>query len=382
MAENFVTGIQPFHAMEILKHAKALEAKGKHISYLLAGEPGAPPAPSVIEAVRAVVDQPQRYTDSKGTMELRRALSDAYANWYGVSVDPHRFIITMGSSSGFLVGFHAAFEKGATIALTRPNYPAYLNTMIGLGYQALEIPVTAQNGWRLTADDVIAAHDKQPFDGLLLASPANPTGAIVGRDELKRIVDVCNERHIRFISDEIYHGLSYAEPCASALEFGDDAIVVNSFSKYYCMTGWRIGWMVLPEDLVRKAEILQQNFFVSASSLAQTAGLAALQALDYCEAQKALYAENRDILTQALKSMGFEGIGDLDGAFYAYANISKFSNDSMDFCKRLLNQAGVAATPGIDFDRQNGNRFVRFSYAGDKAMINDALARINAFVNA
>lgn len=380
MAENFVTGLQPFHAMEVLKHAKALEAEGKDISYLLAGEPGAPPAPGVIAAVKAVVDQPQRYTDSKGTMELRRALSSHYRNWYGVSVDPDRFIVTMGSSSGFLVGFHAAFEKGARIALTRPNYPAYLNTMIGLGYEALEIPVTAENGWRLTAADVAAAYERQPFDGLLLASPANPTGAIVGREELSAIMNVCAERNIRFISDEIYHGLSYAEPCASALEFGYDAIIVNSFSKYYCMTGWRIGWIVLPEDLVRKAEILQQNFFVSASSLAQTAGLAALQALEYCEAQKAHYADNRILLSRELTEMGFEGIGDLEGAFYAYADISKFSNDSIDFCKRLLNEAGVATTPGIDFDRVNGHRFVRFSYAGEKATISEALKRIAQFV--
>jgi aspartate/methionine/tyrosine aminotransferase len=373
-------GLQPFHAMEILARAKALEAEGRSICHLEVGEPGVPPAPAVIDAVRMALPEAQRYTNSKGTIELRSALAQYYLAQHGVIVDPETLMATMGSSAGFILAFLSAFAPGSRIAVTRPGYPAYLNTLDGLGYRAVEIPLTAAGGWRLTGADIEAAFAREKFEGLLFASPANPTGAAVTREGLAEIVETCRRLGVRLISDEIYHGLDYRGASVSALEFTADAIVVNSFSKYYCMTGWRIGWMVLPEDLVRRCEMLQQNLFISAPTLSQIAATAALGERDYAEAQKAGYAANRHVLNVGLAALGFGDVRESDGAFYAYVDVSKFTNDSMGFCKELLEVAGVAATPGIDFDRVNGDRFVRFSYAGTAATMREALERMRGFL--
>jgi aspartate/methionine/tyrosine aminotransferase len=366
--------------MEILARAKALEAAGREISHLELGEPGAPPAPRVLEAVARALPDAQRYTHAKGSAELRQALVDYYRDRHGVSGDPERIVVTMGSSAGFILAFHTAFRPGAKIAVTRPGYPAYLNTLDGLGFRAVEIPVSAEADWRLTGADIEAAFARESFDGLLFASPANPTGAAVDRAGLADIVETCRRLGVRLISDEIYHRLDHRGPSVSALELTEEAVIINSFSKYYCMTGWRVGWMVLPEDLVRRAEMLQQNFFISAPSLSQVAALAALGENDYYEAQKAHYAANRMLLALELGGLGFDAVRPSDGAFYAYADVSAFTNDSMDFCKRLLEEAGVAATPGVDFDRVNGGRFVRFSYAGTKATMEEALERMAGFL--
>lgn len=372
--------LMPFHAMEIMRHAKAAEAAGRSICHLEVGEPGAPPAPKVLEAVRRALPDPQGYTMAKGTRELREALVRYYDEQHGVAADCERIIATMGSSAGFILAFHAAFRPGARIAITRPGYPAYVNTLIGLGFEVVEIPVTAASGWLLTGVDIEKAHGEQPFDGLLFASPANPTGAAVDRAGLTDIVEACRRLGVRLISDEIYHGLDYSGPSVSALELTREAIVINSFSKYYCMTGWRIGWMVLPEDLIRRAEILQQNLFISAPTLSQIAAAAALGERDYSEEQKAKYAVNRLLLGDGLRALGFEIGEPTAGAFYAYAGIGRFSNDAMGFCQRLLDEAGVAATPGVDFDRTNGNRFVRFSYAGTKETMERALERMKGWL--
>lgn len=369
-------GLQPFHAMEILGRAKALEAEGRSICHLEVGEPGVPPAPAVLEAVRRALPEAQRYTNSKGTIELRTALARYYRDQHGVVADPETIIATMGSSSGFILAFLTAFASGSKIAVTRPGYPAYLNTLDGLGYRAVEIPLTAAAGWRLTGADIEAAHRREPFDGLLFASPANPTGAAVTREGLTEIVETCRRLGVRLISDEIYHGLDYRGPSVSALELTGDAIVVNSFSKYYCMTGWRIGWLVLPPDLVRRCEMLQQNLFISAPTLSQIAATVALGERDYSEAQKAGYAARRRILNEGLASLGFGDVRESDGAFYSYVDVGRFTNDAMGFCKELLDVAGVAATPGIDFDRVNGQRFVRFSYAGSQETMETALERM------
>lgn len=372
--------LQPFHAMEILGRAKALEAQGRQIAHLEVGEPGVPPAPKVIEAVRAALPEAQRYTNSKGQLELRLALADYYRVQHGVPVDPELIVATMGSSSGFILAFLGAFEAGSKIAVTRPGYPAYLNTLDGLNFGVVEIPVTAADGWHLTGAAIAAAYEKEPFAGLLFASPANPTGAAVDRAGLADIIETCRRLGVRFVSDEIYHGLDYRGPSVSALELSRDAIVINSFSKYYCMTGWRIGWMVLPADLVRRVEMLQQNLFISAPTLSQIAARVALGERDYSEEQKAHYAENRLVLDAGLKSLGF-GLGAVpDGAFYAYADVSAFTNDSLEFCKAMLERAGVAATPGVDFDRVEGRRFVRFSYAGTRETMDQALERVAGFL--
>ncbi|WEK06109.1 MAG: aminotransferase class I/II-fold pyridoxal phosphate-dependent enzyme [Candidatus Devosia phytovorans] len=380
MTEQNNDGLMPFHAMEILKRAKGIEATGRVVCHLEVGEPGAPPAPRVIEAVRHALPNAQGYTNSKGLIELREGLSAYYHAQHGVAVDPDSIIATMGSSSGFIIGFHTAFRPGARIAITRPGYPAYVNTLLGLGFGMVEIPLTAANGWRLTGADIAAAHAAEPFEGLLFASPANPTGAAVDRAGLADIIATCKRLGVRLISDEIYHGLDYTGPSVSALELTRDAIVINSFSKYYCMTGWRIGWMVLPDELIRRAEILQQNLFISAPTLSQIAATVALGERDYAEEQKAGYAANRTLLNDGLHALGFDIGAPSDGAFYAYAGISRFSNNSMDFCQRLLDEAGVAATPGVDFDRTDGAKFVRFSYAGKRDTVELALERMKGFL--
>ena len=379
MTASGTDGLQPFYAMEINALARGLEARGRTVCHLEVGEPAAPPAPKVREAVRAVLDQPQLYTHFAGLRDLREALAGYYETQHGVSVEPDSIIVTMGSSAGFILAFHGGFAPGARIAVTRPGYPAYLNTLAGMGFRPVEIPISAANGWHLSVADIETAYAREPFDGLLLASPANPTGAAVSKAQLAEIVAVCGKLGVRFISDEIYHGLDYRGPSASALELTNDAIVINSFSKYYCMTGWRIGWMVLPDDLLRRTQILQQNMFISAPTLSQVAARVALGERGYCEEQKAHYAENRLLLGRGLRDLGF-GVDDGDGAFYAYADVGRFTNDSLTFCRELLEAAGVAATPGIDFDRANGNRFVRFSYAGSRETMEQALERMRTFL--
>lgn len=373
-------GLMPFHAMEILKQAKTIEAQGRTVCHLEVGEPGVPPAPKVLAAVAQALPHAQGYTNAKGLVELREGLSAYYSRQHGVDLDPGSIIATMGSSAGFIIAFHAAFSLGARIAITRPGYPGYVNTLLGLGFRISEIPLTLESGWRLTASDIAAAYAVQPFEGLLFASPANPTGATVNRAQLADIVAICKKLGVRLISDEIYHGLDYRDASVSALELTDDAIVINSFSKYYCMTGWRIGWMVIPVDLLRRAEILQQNLFISAPTLSQIAATVALGERDYAEQQKAQYAANRKLLNDGLSLLGFDAGHSADGAFYAYVGTSRFSNNSLQFCQDMLEQAGVAATPGIDFDRTSGNAFVRFSYAGQPEVIETALERMRRFL--
>lgn len=379
MAGIVTDALQPFHAMEIFKRANALELAGRDIVHLEVGEPAAPPSPRARDAVRAVLDMPQRYTQAKGLVPLRHGLAAHYEREHGVRVDPERIIVTNGSSAGFVLSFLGGFAPGATIALTRPGYPAYLNIVNGLSLKAVEIALAPENHWRLTARAIEEAHARQPFDGLLFASPANPTGAAVSASELAEIIKTCARLGVRLISDEIYHGLDYTQSSPSALETTDDAIVINSFSKYYCMTGWRVGWLVLPNDLVRKTEILQQNMFISAPSLSQIAAIAALDDREYAEAQKDHYARNRDLVQSGLDALGFKGqIG--EGAFYAYVDASSHTNDTAEFCQRVLEKTGVAMTPGLDFDRVNGDRFVRVSYAGDRERISEALERLHQFL--
>ena len=379
MTTSMTAGMEPFHGLEINALARRLEAAGRDIAFLEQGQPAAPPAPKVIEAVRAVLDGAQKYTHFAGMPPLREALSRYYAEQHDVTVSPDAIVATMGSSAGFILAFLGSFAPGARIAVTRPGYTAYLNTLYGMGYQPVEIPVNAAAGWHLTPAAIEAAYANEKFAGLLLASPANPTGAAVTREQLAAIVATCARLGVRFISDEIYHGLDYRGPSISALEFTRDAIVINSFSKYYCMTGWRIGWMVLPEDVLRRTQILQQNLFIAAPTLSQVAATAALGERDYSEEQKAHYAANRPLLTQGLRALGF-GVDEGDGAFYAYADASRFTNDALAFCKRMLDEAGVAASPGVDFDRVNGTRFVRFSYAGSRQTMEKALDRMSGFL--
>jgi aspartate/methionine/tyrosine aminotransferase len=382
MTSPSADGVRPFLAMDILKRSRQLEGMGRSICHLELGEPGQPPAPRVLQAVAQALPKPQGYTSAKGMLELRKELSAYYRDSHGVEVDPELILATMGSSSGFILAFHTAFRPGARIAVTRPGYPAYVNTLFGLGFEVVEIPLSAAEGWHLSGAALAEAHARQPFEGLLFASPANPTGAAVGRAGLTDLIETCARLGVQFISDEIYHGLDYQGPSVSALEVTGDAIVINSFSKYYCMTGWRIGWMVMPERLIRRAEILQQNLFISAPTLSQIAATVALNERDYAEQQKASYAENRALLSAGLGELGFELASAGDGAFYTYAGIGRFSNDSLAFCESMLEVAGVAAAPGVDFDRVDGNGFVRFSYAGTRRSVEEGLERLRVFLRA
>jgi len=381
MPTNKNDSLQPFLAMEIFAKATKLEQAGHKICHLELGEPENSAAPNVIKAIKNALAYPQKYTHAKGKIELRNALVKHYKSQYNVEVKSENIIVTLGSSSAFTLAFLAAFEIGDKIAVTRPGYPAYPNIIDVLGFKSLEIELNAENKWRLSASDIEKAYKKQSFRGLLFASPANPTGASINRAEFEKIVKTCERLGVRLISDEIYHGLDYEQKSITALEFDNNVIIANSFSKYYCMTGMRIGWLIMPSSLIRKAEMLQQNMFISAPSLSQVAAIAALEEDEYSLANKQQYKENRMLLTNGLKALGFDEVNLADGAFYVYVNVSKFTTDSLDFCQQMLEKSGVAATPGADFDRVNGHKYVRFSYAGSHLEIELALEKIKDFLS-
>jgi aspartate/methionine/tyrosine aminotransferase len=292
-------------------------------------------------------------------------------------VPPERVVVTTGSSGAFLLSFLAAFDHGDRVALADPGYPAYRNILKAIGVEAVGIAADAHSRFQPTPDllDRVAGG----MDGLIVASPANPTGSMMSPDELEAVMRWCRAKGVRFISDEIYHGITYGRPVATALSYGDDAIVINSFSKYFSMTGWRLGWMIVPPDLLRAVEVLAQNLFISPPSLPQSAAVAAFDAKEELDANVARYRANRDLLLAELPAAGFTEFAPADGAFYLYANVAPMTNDSEAFCKRMLAEAGVAATPGTDFDPGRGRAFVRFSYAGTQADMVEAARRLKAW---
>lgn len=372
--------IQPFYALEILAKAQALQAQGREILHLEIGEPGGMTAPAVLAAVKSHIDRPLGYTSAKGDPALRLRLAQYYKQHHNIDVNPDNIMITMGSSAGFILTFLAGFERGDRIAVTRPGYPAYLNILASLGMGVTEIELSVEDNWKPTVASIEAAYAEKPFKGFLLASPANPTGSTLSREELSEIIACCDRLGVRFISDEIYHGLNYTGDDISCLEVSDKHVIVNSFSKYYCMTGWRIGWLVLPDDIIRRAEVMAQSLFISASSVSQKAAIAALDEREYFEKQKAVYANNRLRLTKGLRDIGFANVIDPDGAFYSYVDVTPFGRSAMDICMGLLDDASVAATPGDDFDRTHGSRYMRFSYAGTQETIDVALERIGNYL--
>jgi aspartate/methionine/tyrosine aminotransferase len=319
------------------------------------------------------------YTEALGIPALREAIARNYRERYGLAVDAARVVVTTGSSGGFVLAFLAMLEHGGRIGIPNPGYPAYRNILQALGIEAVEIETGPQSRFALSAASVRAAHAEKKLDAVLLMSPANPTGVLTPASEVKAIAEACRELGIWLISDEIYHGLTYEGEEATALAHSDDAVIVNSFSKYYCMTGWRVGWLVVPERLLRPIECLQQNLSISVPYLSQIAAVAAFGARDDLEAIKAGYARNRGILMENLPRLGLAPLP-MDGAFYAYCSIAKYSNDSMEFSRRALREAGLAITPGLDFDRVNGQGFVRLSYAGSEADIVKAVERLELWL--
>lgn len=367
--------VEPFHAMDILAEANRLRRTGADVISMAVGQPSDPAPAPVIEAARRGLEHGRiGYTDALGLMQLRETIARHYADHYGVAVEPERIAITTGSSAAFNLAFLALFDAGDRVAIAAPGYPAYRNIMNALGLEVVEVQLHGEPA--LKAEHIARAHRDKPLKGVLFASPANPTGANIPDAELAAIIGFCAQNGIHAISDEIYHRLSYVGPDVTALRFGQDVTVINSFSKYYCMTGWRIGWMVLPKALVRPVERIQQSLYISAPELSQLAACAAFDATPELEIVKSRYAENRALLAERLPQMRLPLAAPMDGAFYAYCDVSALTNDSMSFARRMLAETHVAATPGRDFDPFEGSRTMRFSYAGSLREMREATDRI------
>ena len=378
------SSVEPFHAMDVLSAATQRKRQGRPVISMAVGQPAHGAPAQVLAAARAGLSNSAiGYTDALGTAELRQTIAHHYAHHYSVDVDPDRIAITTGSSAGFNLAFLSLFDSGDRVVITRPGYPAYRNILHALGLEAVEIAVSKETEFTLTPSllEEAAARDGK-IAGVLLASPANPTGTVTGRAALKSLIEYCEANGIAFISDEIYHGLSYSGGETTALSLTDGAVIINSFSKYYCMTGWRIGWMVLPEHAIRPVERLAQSLYISAPELSQIAACAAFDAREELEAVKRGYEANRALLMQRLPEIGFDIASPMDGAFYAYADASRFTNDSMEFARTMLTQIDVAATPGRDFDPVEGHRTIRFSYAGSYNEMEEAIHRMSKWLGA
>jgi aspartate/methionine/tyrosine aminotransferase len=367
--------IPPFIVMDVMAAASAREAAGKDVLHMEVGQPGTPAPSAAREAAQVALENDRLgYTLALGIPALRERLSQHYRETYKLDVPSSRIVVTTGSSGAFVVSFLSVFDSGDRVALADPGYPAYRNILKSLGVEVIGLPVGPESNFQPTPE--ILEKIEGELDGLIIASPSNPTGTMIGRDEMAALVAYCNERGVRLISDEIYHGVTYEQPACSALAFSDDAIIINSFSKYFSMTGWRLGWMVVPEPLLRSVECLAQNLFISPPTLSQLAGVAAFDCRDELDALVANYRRNRDLLLEMLPKAGFDKLSNAEGAFYLYADVSHLTNDSQEFCRRCLAETGVAITPGIDFDPGRGNRTVRFSFAGPYEDMAEAARRL------
>jgi len=370
--------IPAFRVMDVMTAAAALEAQGRHIIHMEVGEPGTPTPAAVIDAAERTMRAGRGgYTVALGITPLRERIARHYREAYGADVDPNRVIVTTGSSAAFTLAFSACFDIGDRMAIGRPCYPPYERIMRTLGIEAVELRTTLADNFQPTPAH-LAFVDR--LDGLLVASPSNPTGTMIDAGRMAALSAACEERGIRLISDEIYHRMVFAEAGSggdevTALSFNPDAVVINSFSKYYCMTGWRIGWMVVPEVLIRPVERLAQNLFISPPTVAQHAALAAFDCAEELDARVARYKANRDLLLAELEPLGLS-FANAQGAFYLYADVSRFTEDSAAFCRAMLEGAGVATVPGTDFDEVDGDRFIRLCFAGTGADMEEAARRL------
>jgi aspartate/methionine/tyrosine aminotransferase len=373
--------VPPFIVMDVMAAAARLEAAGHRVIHMEVGQPAAAAPQTAIRAAQAALGHGRiGYTEALGIPELRARIAQHYRDTYGLDLDPARVVATTGSSGAFILSFLALFEPGDRVALANPGYPPYRHILTALGCEPVLIETSAATRWALTGEALIAAHRKTPIKGVVVASPANPTGTMMDKAALAALIATAEAEGIRVISDEIYHGLDYAFPAVTAAALSPNVTVINSFSKYFCMTGWRVGWLVMPDELVRPVERLHGNLAISVPTLAQIAATAAFDGRDEMERVKARYVENRRILTEGLPRAGLDKFLPVDGAFYLYANIATFSDDSHDFAKRMLAEAHVAATPGIDFDPIDGRHFIRFCYAGSAQEMTEAVARIGRWL--
>lgn len=370
--------IDSFVAMDVMAEANRRDSAGEDIIHMEIGQPAHPAPMAAREAARASLESGTHgYSDAPGLPALRERIARYYAERHAIEVAPERIIVTTGSSAGFTLAFLMLFDTGGALGLPQPGYPCYRHIASALGLRPVAVEAGPAEQWMPTPR---ALEEAGELNGLIVASPANPTGAMLGYDELAGLVDYCRARGLWFISDEIYHGLEHTIEAQTALRLSDDAIIINSLSKYYCMTGWRIGWIVVPERLIRAAERLQQNIYICAPTISQIAATAAFDAAEELDEIKAGYARNRAHLLRALGEAGFGEMAPADGALYIYADVSHLTNDSRDFAARALSEAGVAITPGIDFDPVNGHRYVRLCYAGDHARMAKGAARLGEWL--
>lgn len=374
--------VPPFHVMDLLAAAAERQRTHGDLVNLVAGQPSTgAPASVTGTAVRLLGSgDPLGYTTATGVVELRTAIAGHYRRAYGIAVDADDVIVTTGSSGGFLLAFLAAFDAGARVAIARPGYPCYRNVLSALGCDLVEIPTGPATRFQPTVEQLAEAHARTPLDGLVVASPANPTGTMLLPEELATLARWCDENGVQLVSDEIYHGIQYAGARSScAWETSREAVVFGSFSKYFSMTGWRLGWMLAPERLRRPVDVLTGNFSICPPALAQHAALAAFDDASYAEldGHVARYAHNRGLLLDGLRRLGIDRLAPADGAFYAYADVGHLTTDSMAYCRDLLARTGVAVATGVDFDVVDGGRFLRFSFAGTADDITTALDRLD-----
>jgi len=362
--------VPPFHAMAMARLASEREATGHRVLHLEIGQPATPaPSSAIAAGIAAMQRDPLGYTNANGLLSLRRRISGHYADWYGISVPTERVMIVAGASAGFSLAFLACFDAGQRVGILEPGYPCYRNTLLALGVEPVPIPVGPATRWAPTTELLDAAGH---LDGLIVASPSNPTGTVLDATTLAALATYCDDRSIRLISDEIYHGITYSGPAPTMIAHAPDAVVINSFSKYFSMTGWRLGWLVAPDALTDAFERLQQNFYICAPHISQVVGLAAFDAQPELDRYVDGYRSNRTLLLRGLAAAGITDVADADGAFYVYADVSHLTEDSMQLCHRWLDELGLACTPGLDFDTARGHRFVRFSYAGSADQIGPA----------
>jgi len=370
--------VAPFIVMDVMEAARQEEAKGRHIIHMEVGQPASGAPKGANEALKTAMDDgPLGYTVALGLPALRARIAQMYKARYGVQVSPGRVVVTAGSSAGFLLSFISLFDTGAKVGIGDPAYPSYRNILKSQALEAVRLETNAASNFQ-----PVAAQLHSSLDGLLVASPSNPTGTMLGKADLQALVAACKAKGIALISDEIYHGIEYKKRAVSALEICDDVYVINSFSKYYSMTGWRVGWMVVPESHVRRIERLSQNLFICAPHAAQVAALAAMDCDDELQGHIETYARNREVLIEGLPKAGFSNFAPPDGAFYIYADVSDLTNDSRALAAEILRDAGVAVTPGLDFDPDRGHKTLRFSYARSTEDMLEGVARLQRWFKA
>ena len=369
--------VDPFIVMDVMENARKAEEKGEVIVHMEVGQPG---TPAPIEAQRQLIEKMKNdsmgYTVALGIPELRKRISQLYGDWYNLDLNPDRIIITSGSSAGFILSFSSLFDAKDRVGICSPGYPSYRQILKAQDLETVLIETKFENNFQPFASDLKGLN----LSGVLIASPANPTGSMLNYNQLESLIKSSLEQNISFISDEIYHGIEYEKKATTALQITNQCYVINSFSKYFSMTGWRVGWMVVPEDHIRQIERLAQNMFICAPHASQIAALHALDCEDELKNNLDVYRENRKLMIKGLKDSGFSKISSPDGAFYIYADVSKFCNDSLDFANRVLKEAKVAITPGLDFDSKRGNSTIRFSYARSTEDIIRGLEKLNIFM--